>query len=440
MGRQGRGKKAVGAMRYRKKAVDNQAEHSDEPVDECVQVASKSELSMKQESKIKPLPTVVHVITIDEFEFHPRKIVIPIGSTIRWERRGPSKTVHSISLQDGTNKMDSQTLDEKNATFEHNFNVLGEFSYCCSLYSFMTGSITVVAQLSNAHKQQNKYFLDYPRPQKSRRRSSPTIGPFLKQIAVWRAKQAHSDDTDDEASFAQLNRQRIKKETSERQPTTTSIESNQEETIEIQEPLSNEQVELAILAKPEFATVTIELDNFEFIPSTMTVAAGSTVVWRIKALGMVEHALQLTIKSEETSHRVQTPPLGPGDTIAYTFPKVCTIDIECLIYNVKSQIVVESSAPVLVIGDVECPLQETPLVVSPTNQRTIAPNEESHSEILSLFHNAHKQQRQRRLSYFPSPEDTIHGFDAVAAYNFLKQRANDVKNDLNVVYACRPRM
>ncbi|EQC32194.1 hypothetical protein SDRG_09946 [Saprolegnia diclina VS20] len=409
-------------LRYRKKVAEASAPTKPTP--------------MAVATKLLATPAIVYVVTISDLQFHPPRLVVPLGSMVRWQVGATNEAVHAITLALGDAFIDSPTLDTPGAVFEYKCSSLGTVSYGCNLYSFMTGSIVVVAALSTVEAKSNQCYADYPRsaPKPRRRPSSSAMGPFQKQLAVWRAKQpraqldAEGDDTVDneEGAFSEKDRVARKKVASTRAPDvvrpTASVVAAVAP-IELLSPVTTEQN----------AAAKIALDHFEFVPTTLDVMAGQTVVWSVSALGMIEHALQLTVSAPDTADAtVVTPPLRSGNTVAYIFPRACVVDVACSVYDVKGRVVVhDASSDVLFVGDVECP------VVGDVEYPVVAPTAES-SAILRLLATAHEKHEMRRTSYMAPPAAAIPGFDPLAAYDFLKQRANDVKRDGNVVYACPP--
>ncbi|KDO28444.1 hypothetical protein SPRG_06682 [Saprolegnia parasitica CBS 223.65] len=405
-------------LRYRKKVIEDSPPAKPTPMAVATKLLAPAAAT----------PAIVYVVTISDLQFHPPRLIVPIGSTVRWQVGAANEAVHAITLALGDAFVDSPTLDTPGAVFEHKCSSLGTVSYGCNLYSFMTGSIVVVASLSTTEAKSNQCYADYPRraTQPRRRPSSSAMGPFQKQLAVWRAKQpkaqldAEGDGTvdDEEGTFSEKDRAARKKVGSTRAPDVVRP------TISVVAPVAPVKV-LGPVTTDQGAAAKIALDHFEFVPTTLDIMAGETVVWSVSALGMVEHALQLTVSAPDSADAtVLTPPLRSGDSVAYIFPHACVVDVACSVYDVKGRVVVhDASSDVLVVGDVECPV--------------VAPPAES-SAILRLLATAHEKHEMRRTSYMAPPAAAIPGFDALAAYDFLKQRANNVKLDSNVVYACPP--
>jgi plastocyanin len=77
-------------------------------------------------------------------------------------------------------------------------------------------------------------------------------------------------------------------------------------------------------APPEAATVTVTVRNFEFVPSQITVAPGTTVTWNFE--GPAQH----TSTSDAGSALTWDSGLkGPGETFSFTFNEKGTFSYHC---------------------------------------------------------------------------------------------------------------
>ncbi|KAF0694725.1 Aste57867_14401 [Aphanomyces stellatus] len=477
-------KKRPQVLRYRKKVLDPQS-----PVlstkarnDESGTTSPDNQSSHESSPvKIHPIPTAskVYVVNVQDFRFHPEHIVVERYSTIRWQIPTDSKTVYSITIC-STQTTDSPTLSEDNPTFEHTFDTLGEFSYFCSLYSFMSGSVSVVTSLSAEEKSRNVCFLDYPVPKKPVvAKTSPKSNssyPFHKQLGVWREKQPVVPKGEDDDTFAQKSRQHIKKKALKSKSSTPLVivttppsPATSSSTITAPDEDDDDNTILEPLDPSATSTHEIQLEDFEFTTLHMPVVVGDSVTWSVASgnPGMVEHALQFKVVQDGVlMQTLQSTPLKPGDRWGYRVLQPCSITVECLVYQMKAEVVVHPT-PVILIGDVACPVDEDQRCSTPTTLSrpsvpiesmpnvvvpipsdttpTLAPLEveapsavvdEPPPTILQLLLQSQQKQAETRSSYLLDTEDAIPGFDAAAAYDFLKRRAHDAKQDPRVVYAC----
>ena len=80
----------------------------------------------------------LYTITIKDFMFAPRNLVIPVGSRVTWVNKDeePHKVAETNSL------FTSQPLDT-DAGFTYEFKMPGKYEYFCTVHPRMTGTITV---------------------------------------------------------------------------------------------------------------------------------------------------------------------------------------------------------------------------------------------------------------------------------------------------------
>ena len=79
-----------------------------------------------------------YTITIKNFEFSPRDLVIPVGSKVIWVNK--DEEPHKISEVNST--FTSQPLDT-DGNFTYEFKTAGKFEYFCTVHPRMTGHIIV---------------------------------------------------------------------------------------------------------------------------------------------------------------------------------------------------------------------------------------------------------------------------------------------------------
>ena len=68
---------------------------------------------------------------------------------------------------------------------------------------------------------------------------------------------------------------------------------------------------------------TVEIDNFMFMPATLTVPAGTTVTWKVD--GSTAH----TVTANDNSFG--SPPMSGGQTFSHTFDTAGTVAYHCSI-------------------------------------------------------------------------------------------------------------
>src|SRR5690606_3903090 len=86
-------------------------------------------------------------ITIDQFQFMPREIEIPTGTTVVWvQRESIEHNVHMLTEGDDTPLEDDVVgpLLRRGQRFAITFYTPGIYSYMCDPHPFMTGVVKVV--------------------------------------------------------------------------------------------------------------------------------------------------------------------------------------------------------------------------------------------------------------------------------------------------------
>jgi plastocyanin len=69
---------------------------------------------------------------------------------------------------------------------------------------------------------------------------------------------------------------------------------------------------------------TVEIDNFMFMPATVTVPAGTTVSWKF------DDSTQHTVTADDNSFT--SPPMSGGQTFTHTFTAAGTVTYHCSIH------------------------------------------------------------------------------------------------------------
>ncbi len=86
----------------------------------------------------RPTPPVVRV-TIQDYAFHPKMIVVAPGTTVRWTNK--DSDIHTV-FSDTNAFMASNDLPT-GRSFAHTFNKTGTFRYHCGQHAFMMGTVVV---------------------------------------------------------------------------------------------------------------------------------------------------------------------------------------------------------------------------------------------------------------------------------------------------------
>ncbi len=77
-------------------------------------------------------------VTIDNFQFGPARLTVPVGTTVTWTNQ--DDMVHTVTSS--TKAFSSQGL-ETGESFSHTFDKPGTYEYFCALHPRMTGSVVV---------------------------------------------------------------------------------------------------------------------------------------------------------------------------------------------------------------------------------------------------------------------------------------------------------
>jgi plastocyanin len=77
-------------------------------------------------------------LTVENFNFTPADISIPVGTTVTWTNNDDVE--HTVTASD--NSFGSKAL-ESGDNFSYTFTQPGTYTYFCSIHPFMTGRVTV---------------------------------------------------------------------------------------------------------------------------------------------------------------------------------------------------------------------------------------------------------------------------------------------------------
>ncbi|MEK6972622.1 MAG: plastocyanin/azurin family copper-binding protein [archaeon] len=117
----------------------------------CVQQPSSQENSQNSAVADQKQGTVVAqsgevIVTIKEFVFEPKEIVIKKGSTVKWVNEDASPHLIASNPHPVHTDLPELVSNELNKGEEHSFTFTktGTFGYHCHIHPAMKGSVTVV--------------------------------------------------------------------------------------------------------------------------------------------------------------------------------------------------------------------------------------------------------------------------------------------------------
>ncbi|HYA01812.1 MAG TPA: cupredoxin family copper-binding protein, partial [Syntrophobacteria bacterium] len=77
-------------------------------------------------------------VTIENFQFTPATLTIPVGTTVTWISRDDEP--HTVTSSEGVFTSPGLDADE---TYSYTFSTPGTYTYHCKLHPHMTGTIIV---------------------------------------------------------------------------------------------------------------------------------------------------------------------------------------------------------------------------------------------------------------------------------------------------------
>jgi plastocyanin len=100
-------------------------------------------------------------VTVADYSFTPQTIVVVVGvnNTVVWTNNGPH--VHTVAAND--NSFASEDLSV-GSNFTHTFTVPGNYSYHCSIHTFMKGTVIVEGAATASSTTSNPATLTTPPP------------------------------------------------------------------------------------------------------------------------------------------------------------------------------------------------------------------------------------------------------------------------------------
>ena len=79
-------------------------------------------------------------VVVSNFQFTEANITIDVGDTVTWENQGG---FHNVASTSGPTAFRNGEASASNWTYEHTFDVAGEYEYVCEIHDDMVGTITV---------------------------------------------------------------------------------------------------------------------------------------------------------------------------------------------------------------------------------------------------------------------------------------------------------
>lgn len=87
-----------------------------------------------------PVPAGAQLIQIHQMAYHPRIVTVRVGQPVTW-RFEDAQVEHDVDAVNGS--FESPLQDS--GTWTHVFTAPGTYSYFCTLHTYMTGQVIVVA-------------------------------------------------------------------------------------------------------------------------------------------------------------------------------------------------------------------------------------------------------------------------------------------------------
>lgn len=78
----------------------------------------------------------------NSFAFSPGSLTVHVGENVTWTNN--AGTDHTVTSDNSTDPFSSGTI-HTGGTYTHEFKLIGTFSYHCSIHTYMTGTIKVIA-------------------------------------------------------------------------------------------------------------------------------------------------------------------------------------------------------------------------------------------------------------------------------------------------------
>lgn len=84
-------------------------------------------------------------VSIQDFQFSPPTITVPVGGTVTWTNQSPQNFHTTTSDVQGTTNSWDSGLTNPGQTFSHTFTTPGTYTYHCNVHTFMRGTVIVSA-------------------------------------------------------------------------------------------------------------------------------------------------------------------------------------------------------------------------------------------------------------------------------------------------------
>jgi plastocyanin len=86
----------------------------------------------------QPTPVAANAVSIENFEFTPPVITVPVGTTVTWTNKDVEQ--HTVTARDKSFNSDAVAGDK---SFSYTFSKAGSFDYFCQIHTHMTGTVVV---------------------------------------------------------------------------------------------------------------------------------------------------------------------------------------------------------------------------------------------------------------------------------------------------------
>jgi plastocyanin len=83
-------------------------------------------------------PVATNSVNIQNFEFSPAAITVPVGTTVTWTDKDVEQ--HTVTARD---KAFNSDIINNERTYSYTFGTAGSFEYFCLIHPHMTGTVMV---------------------------------------------------------------------------------------------------------------------------------------------------------------------------------------------------------------------------------------------------------------------------------------------------------
>ncbi len=101
-------------------------------------VATAPRASVATVASAQATPVATNSVSIQNFEFQPAAITVPVGTTVTWTNKDVEQ--HTVTARDKAFNSDVVNNDK---TFSFTFDKPGSVDYFCQIHPHMTGTVVV---------------------------------------------------------------------------------------------------------------------------------------------------------------------------------------------------------------------------------------------------------------------------------------------------------